>query len=276
MSERVSSALRGSERLAARRRLHRRRVNLAFGIFILALIVLSLWGLQQSAVRISHVQVSGADESFATYALQAMRGSYFGIIPRDSIFFFPEARIRSELLAAHPEVAAVSIFLDGLTGLSIKVDKRVPVALWCGLAPTEGADEYCYLFDAKGYIFAAAATTTETVNSFSVYAHVAEETLEPLGATLVNAEKLPSAFDFARQLSTLGSPVGKVIFRGDEVDDYLESGTRITYVLGDEQNAFTALISSRTDYDLANGSIEYIDLRFSGKMYLKKKSDTVQ
>ena len=48
-------------------------------------------------------------------------------------------------------------------------------------------------------------------------------------------------------------------------------GTRVTYVLGDEQNAFTALTSARDDLNLADGSLEYVDLRFDGKVYLKKK-----
>ena len=78
-------------------------------------------------------------------------------------------------------------------------------------------------------------------------------------------------FNFARQLDTLGSPVTKVVLRDDEVDDYLASGTRITYVLGHENIAFTALVSARGNMNLADGSLEYIDLRFDGKVYLKKK-----
>jgi hypothetical protein len=154
------------------------------------------------------------------------------------------------------------------------------VARWCGLAPTEGVDEYCYSFDVKGYIFAAATTTTQTVNPFSVYAPLdmtrGEPTVvsevEPLRANIANTEKLPSTFDFARQLATLGSPVTRIIIRTDEVDDYLASGTRITYVLGNEQDAFAAIMSAHDNLNLADGSLEYVDLRFDGKMYVKKKA----
>ena len=38
-------------------------------------------------------------------------------------------------------------------------------------------------------------------------------------------------------LGRVGSPVARVIIRGDEVDDMLASGTRITYVLGGDQSA---------------------------------------
>jgi hypothetical protein len=257
--------------LRARRRSRRRRVLIALSILFLLLCAGIIYELQQSAVRIANIEVYGADASLAAYAREAMQGSYFGIIPRDSTFFFPASNIRSNILADHPDIAAVSIFRKGLTGISIKPDERAPIARWCGLAPTEGVEEYCYVFDASGFIFAAAATSTETINSFTLYAPLQGETLEPLRATIAQIERLPAAFDLARQLDTLGSPVTHLMLRGDEVDDYLASGTRITYVLGNEQNAFTALVSARENMNLADGSVDYVDLRFDGKVYLKQK-----
>ena len=62
-----------------------------------------------------------------------------------------------------------------------------------------------------------------------------------------------------------------IVLRGDEVNDYLESGTRVTYVLGNEENAFTALASSKDTLNFSDGSLEYVDLRFDGKVYLKRK-----
>jgi len=266
--------------LAERRRTRRRRAVIALVIVILLSVAGILYELRLDGTRISHVQIFGGDPSFADIATRAMQGSYFGIIPRNSTFFYPGSRIRAAIIDAHPDIAAISMFRNGVTGLSIKVNDRVAIARWCGLAPTpapvpgepgHGSDEYCYVFDASGFIFAAAATTTKTVNAFALYAPLAGDTLEPLRATLAHAEKLPGAFDFARELKTLGSPVTRVIIRGDEVDNVLESGTRITYVLGNEQNAFTALVSARDSFNLADGSVDYIDLRFGGKVYLKRR-----
>ncbi|MFZ3043820.1 MAG: hypothetical protein WA058_01795 [Minisyncoccia bacterium] len=283
MWERPSSATHGSgepvARLAQRRRIRRRRALIALCILIGIAASTLIWGLQQDSVRISRVDVYGAEASLADYARGAMQGSYLGIIPRDSIFFFPASKIRTDIINAYSEIAAVSIFRKGLTGISMKIDYRVPIARWCGLSPItfeldvvngHGSDEYCYVFDANGYLYAAAATTTQTLNNFSLYAPLSEDTLEPLHATLAHADELPAAFDFARQLDTFGSPTVKVVIRGDEADDYLASGTRITYVIGHEANAFTALTSARDTMDLADGSIEYVDLRFDGKVYLKK------
>ncbi|OGG64416.1 hypothetical protein A3C94_02440 [Candidatus Kaiserbacteria bacterium RIFCSPHIGHO2_02_FULL_55_17] len=302
---RPSSALQSSssrqgrgERFAQRRWLQRRRVFVAFCILLAVLSGVLVWGLWQSSVRISRVQIFGppslgsfggasANQALAEIAASAMQGSYLGIIPRDSFFFFPESAMRAGILAAHPDIAAVSLFRNGLTGLSIQIHERVAIARWCGstsspqaVAPTAGADEYCYLFDANGYVFSAAdVASTTPVNNFTLYAPLdsarggppAVSEVEPLRATVVRNAQLPSAFDFARQLATLGSPVAKIILRDDEVDDILTNGTRITYVLGREQDAFTALVSASANLDLADGSIEYVDLRFDGKVYLKKK-----
>ncbi len=234
-----------------------------------------MYGLHQSAVRISRVTVSSGDASLADLATAAMRGSYFGVIPRDSVFFYPSGAIRAAILSAHPEIAAVSISRSGFESISIEADARAPVARWCGSAyssrtasSTLAAD--CYLFDADGFIYATATAAVAPINAFTVYEPL-DASVTPVGVTLPYAGQFPAAFDFARKLASFGSPAVAVGIHDGEVDDYLASGTRVTYLLGGEQNAYAALVSARADLDLADGSIEYVDLRFPGKVYLKKK-----
>jgi len=279
MSVNLSSAGRTSDRLGPRRQRNRRRAYVALGVILVLLTVGIIYELNQPALRVSDIIVYGADQSFAGIALKAMQGRYLGLIPRDSIFFFPASSIRADIISLHPDIAAVSLFRNGFTGLTIKVNDRVPIARWCGSTSSPQAASStrsnlvnCYVFDANGFIFAALATSTQTVNSFALYAPLEGGTLEPLRATIAHAEKLPPAFDFARKLGTRGSPVARVVFRKDEVDDHLVSGTRVTYVLGNEENAYTALSSAGEGFNLTDGSVDYIDLRFDGKVYVKKKS----
>ena len=264
MLGRASSEPRGSERLAERRRHRRHRAIFAFGVLLLLLFGAVIYGLRQGAVRIGHVTIIGGDSALAALALADMQGMYLGLIPRDSVLFFPADRIRTDILAGRSDIAAISISRTSLTSLSIKLDTRTPIARWC--ASTE-AD--CYLFDANGFIYAT-SSTMQPLNSFMVYQTIASTT-SYVGSTLPDAEKLPAAFDFARQLATLGSPVTSVSIHDGEVDNNLASGTRVTYVLGNEKNAFTALVSARENFNLSDGSADYVDLRFDGKVYLKKK-----
>lgn len=243
-------------------------------MLILILLGSGIWLGNRPYMRVSTVRVQGADELFAEIARAAMRGTYFGLIPRDSIFFVPEHAIRMNILTAHSEVAAVSISRDGLTGITIAPSVRVPAARWCGLSKTpEAVPEYCYFFDASGFIFASADTapSTSPLHPFTIYGKLAGDTEEPLRATLADAHLLPAIFDFARQLSVLGGTVTSITIRGDEVDCGLASGTRITYVRGEEEQAFAALTSAKNNLNLSDGSIDYADLRFEGKVYVKRK-----
>lgn len=264
------------ERLAAKRKRRRRRVRIVCCMLGIILCIGVLYGLQKPGVRISHIEVVGADPSLIAMAQEVMQGSYGWIVPRDSIFFFPESSIRARIINQREDIAAISISRKGFTGLTMKADTRVPVAPWCGLAPTEGVEEYCYLFDPNGFIYTTSATSTQTLNNFKLYAPLEGDSQEPLRATIAGADRLPGVFHFARELTSLGSPVGAVIVRGNEVHAVLASGTRIVYVLGHEQEAFTALVSAKNNLNLTDGSLDYVDLRFGAKMYIKKRgNDTV-
>ena len=277
MSGRVSLERRGSAGLAARRRRGRRRAFIAFVVVLIILCGAALYGVQQPAVRISHVEVFGTNAALATIAEASMRGRYLGIIPRDSTFFFPEATIRADILAARLDLSTISIFRNGLTGLSIKVNNRVPIARWRGAAKVASSTETCYVFDDSGYIFATTSDESP-VNPFTFYEPLnsgstssPQTSSGPIGSTLPHVSEFPAAFNFARQVATLGSPVSALAIHDGEVDVHLTSGTRLTYVLGHEQNAFTALVSAKSNFNLADGSLDYVDLRFDGKVYVKKK-----
>lgn len=293
MSVRLSSAARGSERLAARRRRLRRRALIALGILALLSFGALIYGLWQPAVRIARIEVQGADASLETIARDALQGSYLGVIPRDSIFFFPASHIRAGILATHTDIAAVSISRIGFSGISIKTDMRVPIARWCGIAaapslgdsPLEGSlpsvGSECFLFDASGFVYATAteafssvigSNPDKTLTPFVLFDSLQADAVVPVGATLKDADRLPAVFDFARQLGLSGPSIAVIVIRGDEVDFFLASGgPRLTYLLGSEQNAFTALVSAKGALNLSDPSLQYVDLRFPGKVYLKKK-----
>jgi len=134
------------------------------------------------------------------------------------------------------------------------------------LATSTIVNERCFVFDDSGRLYAT-STAVQLVNSFVLYM---PQVTGQIGTILPQAEKLPEAFNFARQLSTLGTPVISVSISDTAVDDLLKSGTHIFYVLGHEQTAFTALVSAKDKLNLADGSLDYVDLRFDGKMYLKR------
>lgn len=280
MSVRPHSAARNNnERLAVRRRKQRRRVQLAGAVLFSVLLGAGVYGLWRPSVRISHITVEGADAPLDEIVTKAMEGSYLGIIPRNSILFFPSSNIRADILATHPGVAALSIARDGLSGISLKVNERVPIARWCGVSFEAFAGEGCYLFDANGFVYATTTPSDEaglsaekTLTPFILFGTLIDDGVSPIGSTLKNADEFPAVFDFARQVGSSGSPIRAIVIRNDEVDFFISAtGARITYLLGDAQNAFTALVSAKDTVNLSDPNLSYIDLRFSGKIYLKKR-----
>jgi cell division septal protein FtsQ len=283
-------------RLSARRRAARRRFRILLAILFILLVAGFFYLLWQPYVRIKTVTVNDGDEFIVTLAREQLVGTYARIVPRDSYLFVSEQAMRTQILKTHPELESVSISRSSLTSLAITVTKRVPLARWCG-TPIKGeaantvaldtnptGDGSCYLFDATGYIYAVAplegATSTDPglvpLSDLRVYSSTDALTLstDVIDTSVQNPLKIPAIFQLARSLAGLGAQVRTVVIRGDEVDLFLASGTRVTYVLGDEQGAFSLATSAFPQMNLADGSVEYVDLRFSasGRVYLKRNT----
>lgn len=284
MSVNVSSRARSGESLRERRARRRRRIFSAFFFFVLLLCGAVVYGLWRPEVRITQITVIGKDSSVALLARQALSGTYGGIVPRNSIFFPPIAEIRAAIKAANPSIAAVSVSRAWFSGLTIMMVPRAPVARWCGVSAPGAPGADCYLFDTGGFLYATATEPLAAVVStgnpdgvatpfvlFDAYTGAA-----PVGATLQHASDLPAVFEFARQVGTLGPSVATIAMRDGEVDFFLASstpgaqGARITYLLGSEETAFSALSSAQSALDLSDPSLEYVDLRFRGKLYVKR------
>lgn len=299
-------ATSSERRLSARRKAARLRLRIFLGILFVLIVAGAFYLLWQPYARIAQVTVNDGDASLEALAESQMVGSYLHIIPRDSYFFIPKAAMRSAILAAHPELESVSISRSGLKGLAITVAKRVPLARWCGGAVVGDAadtlvldtvptiDGSCYLFDATGYLYATAtppeATTTDPsmtpLSDLLMYSSTtaAATSTSPISASVANSSSVPAVLEFARSLGSLGATPRAVVIRGDEVDLFLARaagtstdalGTRVTYVLGDEQGAFSLASSAFPQLNLTDGSVEYVDLRFSasGRVYLKKTKE---
>lgn len=276
MLARRSSAKASSERLRERRRKTRRLVQALLAVLALGVFGVGVWGTWQPEVRIGSVLLTpGSSEHQATVA-EELRGAYlFGLVPHNSVFFVPKRAIRAAVLESDPSIQAVSIRRQGFTGLEVALHTRTPVARWCGEASSVDTAAACYFFDADGFIYEAAETSSSTpLHSFALFSPLSAGT-EPLRNTLTHHEALPNLFDFARKLADVGGVVRAIALSGDEATLEFASGTRLIYVLGTEEATYTDLVSAGNHLNLESGTLEYLDLRFPGKVYLKKKSDSV-
>lgn len=255
---------------------------------VLAVLILAaLYALWLPQVRIQEVRAEGPSaESIAQAAMGSLAGTYAYLLPRNSIFFFPQGAVRSAVLGAHPEVAAVSISRSSFTSLRLIATPRAKAIIWCGPdIDTNYPDDACFDADAEGLVFkrSTAPAGTQILSTGSgtpmlpgdlrIFAPLDGEVAEgqsPVGLRVVGAAGIPDALRFVKAVRNLGVPVSALALRGDEADLWLNGPTRITYVLGDEEVAAELAASVIPKLNLTDGSIQYLDLRFRGKAYVKR------
>jgi len=290
-------AARKRESLKERRRKQRRVFLIILAILAALVLVAVVYLLWQPFVRIASVSAEGPNaEDAKVIAERALEGTYLYALPKDSIFIFPEGAIRREILSTYPAVTAVSISRTGFTSIAVKNVSRTSAFMWCGESASSSTS--CYQADAEGFVFAesglaAAAKVADLMSAetapegvaeaapavedidmsvLRVYAPL-EETeggSSPVRAHVVGAARLPDALRFVKAVKSLGVGVVSVEIRDDEADLYTPEGTRITYILGREQQAAELAASSFPTLHIGNGGLEYVDLRFDGKVYVKR------
>ncbi len=276
--ERVVARARTREPLSKEplkvRRARARRLFIV-GVSVLSACILGalIYAAWLPALRVSEVFVEGPSaERIKQLALKELQGTHLFIVPKNSLFFIPESSIRARMLQEHPEVVAVSFKAHGLQGLTVIALERSSAFLWCG-------DSYetklptCYRADADGMVFAPHESLEPLASStllLRVYVPLEGGAAEPIRAHVGYSSALPHALRFAKALRELGASIAELAIRNDEADFYTKQGTRITYVIGREKEAAQLAASAFPKLTLSDSSVEYVDLRFEGKVYLRK------
>ena len=273
------------EPLRVRRKRQRRKSIIVLSIILVIVILGSFGGLWWKGVRVQTVNAAGPDmQGMKSIAAGVMQGTYHYIIPRNSIFFFPAQNIRAQILQQYPDISAVSISRTSFNSISITSVAREVAITWCGATypmaqetASSTQDSTCYSADAQGVIFApVSAEVASSSDTLRIYDPLAsgDSTANPLGETIAQASFIPNALQFVKAIKSLGVPIVSLVIRGDEADLYAQSGTRITYVLGQEEVTVQTAESAFPSLNLNDGSLEYVDLRFQGKAYFKKVDST--
>jgi hypothetical protein len=261
--------------LGRRRRSARKKVLFIVLGAIAVVLIVALILIWQPFLRITTVETEGPlAVPVRAFVVGQLTGTRFGIVPRNSIFFVPEQELRAALLEAFPQLEAVSIGPAGLNTLAVRPAARAAVLWWCGTL--EAPVTPCYLADAGGFVFAEVPleerlASSTTLSIFASLDAAPPGTTAPLGSSIAARDKLPALIQFVKAVRALGADVISVAIRGDEADLYTRAGTRITYVLGREQQAANLAASGFSTLNLNDGSLLYVDLRFDSKLFFKKK-----
>ncbi len=257
----------------------RKKTQKAFFVVLGILAALIFAGLMYliwtPMLRVNEVTAKGPHaEEAKLIASRTLYGTHAFVLPRNSLFFIPEEDIRANILVEHPDIEAVSITAAGLNTLEITTLPRAEAFVWCG-ASRDIVTDGCYSANAEGLIFSKISTeTASTTEALKIYGAIeGQETASPIKAHIVYASRIPEALRFVKAMQSLGADIVSISFREDEADLRTSAGTRITYVLGREQEAAGIAASVFPQLQLNDGSINYVDLRFSGKAYFKRTGE---
>lgn len=260
-----------------RREAFKRSITIFFVLVLLGIgaVLFLLW---RPEIRIKHIDAGAAYDPQVLEALarSELAGTYYGVIPRDSFFFYPERAIRERILATYPSASAVTLRRDGFDTLAISTSERIQALLWCG---TPDADvSVCYQADVEGFVFAP-ATVTESASStpeLEVFAELIppeDMSAYPLRGQVQGVGLVPDILRFVRSVQALGVLVEQIAIRNDEADLYTPEGVRITYVIGAEDAAAQSAGAAFPTLNFKDGSLVYVDLRFPGKVYVRRTGE---
>jgi len=292
---------RGS--LRDRRKKKRRVLRYVFLVLAVVVIIGAFVLAWRPGLRLTSVHASGPDAAAVEQiARVSLGGTYWHIIPRNSVLFYSKNRIRAAILDAEPDISAVSIHASSFSSLSVTSTQRAAAFMWCGTTvDTQYPGGRCFDADIEGLIFqpdaytaqnvanateASQASTTQATSTSRVATSAARgnglvrvfaalekdipDSQSPIRLHVSNATAIPDALTFVGAMERLGAPVSALAIRGDEADLWLGAPTRITYVLGYEKDAANLAASVLPTLNLKDHSIQYVDLRFKDKAYVKR------
>lgn len=279
MSEKKPSAVfnKNSEE---RRRKRTKTLFVAF-LALLAILAACIAFMRKPGVQIGDVSVSGArsldPEAVRSAALEFVRGSYLGVIPKTNALLFSKSGMRKFLLEKIPSLSDATVEFSARNLVSVTVTEKKPDSVWCR------ADE-CYFIDGTGMIYEESPRFSDGVFVAFTGSSVPVDTT-PLRERFVPASlfsSLHAAID-----AMAGYPFSVV---GVDLQESGDVAIRVDSVKGIPVNPRAQILTTRdvTGKDIAGSmdllfgnpefkaalslrgaDLQYLDFRFPGKIFYK-------
>ncbi len=284
-----SEIVRRSKRLRRRQR----RLRLFLWLAIILLIVAELtWFAHQDPLLIREVRVSGATSELTsrirTVINRELAGDYLGLLPRSNIWFYPRKWLIKILTDSVPEISEIKIGRAEANSLLVSIKERLAAYLWC-----DQTGSACYTLDQTGLAFAPAPQFSGHP-FFEFYGQLPNP---PLGLRPLPSEIFQQVIMFRAGLNeVLSSSVlpltsyrllldkpteWRFLLHNLAVDDvnndvilFADNHQSLKNLLTNFHSALTAplFVKQYEENAGAGRSLEYLDLRFLGKVFYKFKS----
>ncbi|MBM2818033.1 MAG: Cell division protein FtsQ [Parcubacteria group bacterium] len=255
-------------------------------LLLIGLVFLLSWFSKISRLQIENIEVSGNSSLSSDEIIDVMKketsAKYFMIFSKNSIFLYPKQSIMAKLADDFKKIDSVSIKSKGLKTLAVSIAERERNALWCFSEAGEGSliknenSSRCYFLDKGGLVFSEAPDFSG--NSFLRYYGLLDGTIDPIGENYMTHDRFKEVSRFVKSLEDLG--INALEFQAESENDYavnLKNGVKIIF---DDKQPFDKTLENiqsilsevdlKGEYSPTNPpKINYVDLRFGNKVYLK-------
>lgn len=269
-----------------RRRIKRRALLCAAAVSVATGLVSFI--AHRPHARVQTVAVLGT-ETLATYDIEKVvhsriDGAFAYLFPRNTVFFIHKRGLERAIVEAYPRIETIDVTIDQQE-LRVLIQERKASYLWCGPVPfAEIVEEQaCYYFDKSGFIFDSAPYFSAAVY-FTLYDAIeAGGETDPIGSHVAHHEDIESLLSFVASLEPLGirgfalglTDTEATLYLGNTKDihapkviwnidgNYTELGSNLKSALAVEPMKSEVLGGEK--------KLDYIDLRYSDKVYYKMK-----
>lgn len=258
-------------------------------IFVCILFVCIIMGgiislIRNKQFQFTHTEIYGvktfSDIEINQFVQQYFLGNQIKVIPRSSTILFSKSKLVRALQKEFPIIAMAHITLPEPNILNIYIQEKQPVCIWCF------TEDDCVFLDEEGIVYGKAPNfsdgvypvfTSEEIKNFDQYK--GKQIIEPdtMNRFIALFKNLQS--DDITLSRTIFLENGDISFAIEKLfDKYPDRSAKILGTFNQDDTIFirdmvTGLNHQafKDQYRTQSKSLEYIDLRFPGKIFYKFK-----
>lgn len=224
-------------------------------------------------IQVNKIIISGNKkvniEDIKSIALKNINKNIFGFLNSKSIFLAKTENIQNDILVKFPEIGSVAVSRNFPDALSVILQERSPVAIFC--ATNEAPSKDCYFMDESGVIF---ETVNNSLNNFVIIRQELNNVQVFSGQKVIEEKVLNAVLDSEKMLkdnykidifdALITSPIRLNLKTSENWQIYLDLQGDINL-----QIAKLNLLLKDQIPENDRKTLQYIDMRFKDRAYYK-------
>lgn len=259
-------------------------VRVLFSILLLVIIISSIFiaTLRSDKYQFSDVKVFGpitfSSDDVVNFTREYWSGHYFKTIPKTSTIFFSKDDFEKQLRTRFPVIEMAYITLPAPDVLEINIKEHTPKIVWCF------QDQTCGFVNDAGVLYARAPQFSDGV--YPIFQSQSSNSYnDQLGKEVINPDIMNRFIELFSRLQSDEMTLSRTLFYEDgdiafSIDTlfglYTNNNAKLLGTVNQDddifvRDMFTGLTNDAFKKQFVSNpkDLEYIDMRFTGKIFYK-------